>query len=341
MTGQLPRSGLIRLNIIISTAFSVLLALFLLALNKDVADIVFRFFQTLICASLISFGNMWLFTFNGNKKSKKTRAFPLYLISYIWALLCWMFVIIMYSLVTGKPWEGEGGTVAAYVLAVLAIFFFNTVILVIQNLFIFQYRNAQNEMEKLQLKANISDTTNLLLRQQIQPHFLFNALNTVKSLYKQDIKLGEEYLVQLADFLRVSVSNPKAHTALVKDEIAFCLNYLKMQKIRFGAAIEYEVHISGDIMNRYYLPYFSLQPLIENVLKHNSLTEDKPVKVQLYEENGFIAVRNNVQETRQKAASAGNGLYNLKERYRLLGEDEIRITTDGTFFTVYLKLLER
>lgn len=330
------------MNIVISFLFSALLTIFLLAVHYDHADIIYRFLQAFVFNNLVSFGNMWLYNwiFNAQTKERKLPKFSLYLCSYLWAILVWFFVVSFYSIATGKSWEGEKGTLGAYFLAILTIFCFNTVILIIQNLLIFQYRHAQSEIEKFQLKANVSNTTNLLLRQQIQPHFLFNALTTVKSLYKQDEKLGEQYLVHLANFLRVSVSNPKDHIALVKNEIAFCLNYLKMQKIRFSDAVEYDIHISKDTLDKGYIPYFSLQPLIENALKHNALTEEKPIKIWIYEENGFIVVRNNLQENLHKEESAGNGLYNLRERYRLLGEEEIRITSENAFFTVYLKILE-
>lgn len=340
MLYHLPRKGLIRLNIALIFLLSVLLVVFLLALDHDIEDIIYRFFQSIVFTTLISFGNFWLLHLNERYKAKHNKII-LYLCSYIGAFVVWLFVIKVYSIATGNAWEGERGTAMAYVLAVLAIFFFNTVILVVQNLFIFQYRNMQNEMEKLQLKASLSDTTILLLRQQIKPHFLFNALATVKSLYKQDVKVGEEYLVRLADFLRVSVSNPTAHTVLIKDEIAFCINYLKMQKIRFGSAIEYQIKISEPTLNKKYLPYFSLQPLLENVLKHNALTEEKPINIVIDEQDDFIVVRNNIQHISTKEESAGNGLYNLKERYRLLGEEEIKITSDELFFTVYLKILKK
>lgn len=340
MPYTLPVKGLVRLNVAISFLFSILLTIFLLALDFDFIGVVLRFFQSFIFLILISFGNLGLFSFNLEKR-KKIPKFILYLCSYLWGVVAWILVVSLHSLVTGKDWEGKGGDIVAYVLTLLSIFFFNTVVLIVQNLLIFQHRNAQIEIEKLQLKANVSNTTNLLLRQQIQPHFLFNALTTLKSLYKKDIKLGDEYLMHLANFLRVSVSNTEKSTALVKDEIDFCLNYLKMQKIRFGTAVEYDINLTENGLNKGYLPYFSLQPLIENVLKHNRLTEEEPIKIDLYEKDGFIAVKNNLQENLHKEKSAGNGLYNLGERYRLMGEEEIRITSGDTYFTVYLKILER
>lgn len=335
------------MNLVVSILISALMTIFLLARNYDGTDTVYRIFQSLIFTNLVSFGNMFLlFTWNlkFRKKERKLPTLSLYLYSYVWAMGVWFLVVTLYSAATGKEWEGEQveeGTVIAYLLAIVAVFSINTIILIIQYLFIFQYRNAQNEIEKLQLKANVSETMNLLLRQQIQPHFLFNALNTAKSLYKQDTKLGEEYLIHLSNFLRVSVSNPKEHLALVRSEIDFCLIYLRMQKIRFGTAVEYDIQLSDPVLNNGNIPYFSLQPLIENVLKHNELTEERPVHIRIYEENGFIAVRNNLQVNPNPEGSTGNGLYNLRERYRLLGESDIRISSDDSFFTVYLKILKR
>lgn len=248
-------------------------------------------------------------------------------------------VVKLYSILTGNEWEGMDGTIAPYILAVLAMLFFNTVILVVQNLFILQYRNAQVEIEKLQLETNVTNAKNLLLRQQIQPHFLFNALTTIKALYKQDQKLGEEYLVHLADFLRVSISNPKQYKALIGQEVSYCQNYLKMQKIRFGSALEYDIVIDQHVMDTGGLPYLSLQSVVENVLKHNGATEEKPLRIEIYKDNDYIVVKNNLQKRVHKELSLGNGLYNLNERYRLLGEDNVKITSDNLFFTVYLKIL--
>lgn len=341
MNYRLPLRSLIRLNIVISLLFPTLLIIILMAVHYEGQDILYRFFQCLLFTNLVGFGNISLFvwTLNMPKEANRYSRWASYIFSYTWAILAWLIVIYLYSFITGNHWEGERGETMAYLLAILAILLFNTIILLIQNLIIYQYRHAQNEIEKIQLKANISDSNNLLLRQQIQPHFLFNALTTVKSLYKQDAKLGEEYLINLSHFLRASVSNPREHLALIKDEIAFCLNYLKMQKIRFGSAIEYQISLSDSILHSGYLPYFSLQPLIENALKHNELTEEKPITIGIYEEEHCIVVCNNLQESQHKEASAGNGLYNLKERYRLLGKEDVKIIVDSTFFKVYLKIL--
>jgi LytS/YehU family sensor histidine kinase len=266
----------------------------------------------------------------------------LYLSSYLITIIIWILVRTLYSYLTGSPWEGEGQHIyQAYSLAILAIWVINTLILIVQNLVILQYKKAQSEIENLQLQANISETANLLLRQQIHPHFLFNALNTIKSLYKKDLQQGEDYLVHLANFLRVSISNHTTKTTLIKNELEFCLDYLKMQKIRFGTAIDYSINIPEETIQSRYLPFFSLQPMVENALKHNDLTEERPILITIKEENGFLLVSNNVQPRSYKETSTGQGLLNLTERYRLFGEEGITIKSDSSFFTVGLKILDK
>ncbi|MCS3552466.1 MULTISPECIES: sensor histidine kinase [unclassified Sphingobacterium] len=340
---RLPLKGLIRLNIIISILIATLIMIFLVAVKHDTTDILYRFIQGIVFTFSVSFGNLLLIRtllFRNKKQIKFGRAL-FYMSSYLWTIISWNLVIGLYFLLTGNGWESAGGELRAYVMAYLAIFLFNTIVLLIQNLFIFQYQSSLDAIEKLQLQANVSEATNLLLRQQIQPHFLFNALATVKSLYKEDTKVGETYLVHLATFLRSSITNPKAQLAFVADEIAFSLSYLHMQKIRFGTSLIYEINISDQIRKSLYLPYFSLQPLIENALKHNDFTEDSPIMIRIFTSDGFVIVSNNMQAHGQREPSTGNGLFNIKERYRLLGDEQgMKITADGKFFNVHLKLLQ-
>jgi LytS/YehU family sensor histidine kinase len=139
----------------------------------------------------------------------------------------------------------------------------------------------------------------------------------------------------------VSISNHTTKTTLIKNELEFCLDYLKMQKIRFGTAIDYSINIPEETIQSRYLPFFSLQPMVENALKHNDLTEERPILITIKEENGFLLVSNNVQPRSYKETSTGQGLLNLTERYRLLGEEGITIKSDSSFFTVGLKILDK
>lgn len=214
------------------------------------------------------------------------------------------------------------------------------VVFLIQNFVLHQHEKNRIGMELLRLQAVNTETTNRLLQQQIQPHFLFNALNVLKSLIRKHPDAAEAYLIRLSDFLRTSVSGSKTGVATLRDELKLCADYMEMQQVRFGQALRYLVQIDpGDPRQGRQLPFFALQPLLENAIKHNELTDAYPLTITIALEEDEVVVRNNVQAKKTMELSSGNGLSNLQERYRLLSGDRVRIERDDAQFTVSLKLL--
>lgn len=215
-----------------------------------------------------------------------------------------------------------------------------TVVYYFHNFILLLFVKARTEAEISELKAANFESANQLLRQQIQPHFLFNALNVLKSLIRKYPGTAEEYLIRLSDFLRASLTVGKADIATVTEELKLCEDYMEMQKIRFGNALEYTVSIEESDANRSnYLPFFSLQPLLENAIKHNQLTDGAPLKIEVKSDGEWVQVINNLQPKNFVEGSTGNGLYNLKERYRILSGDEVHIEMTSATFSVRIKIL--
>ncbi|WP_191967993.1 sensor histidine kinase [Rhizosphaericola mali] len=337
---QFPKAKLIRLSFTLSFAISLMMVFFFWASGKFQGIIIYRFVGAFIFFLLTNWVNIFLFQQTNKFNTSKIGKLLFLLISYIGTLLSWMTSwYVSRFLAHYVIHNSEIDKVTKFSIVALSVFCSDVVILLIQRLVISQYNESRKEIENLSLKANLADASNLLLRQQLQPHFLFNALATLKSLYKYNVGQGEEYLVHLASFLRESLLHKAAHTVLLEDELIFCNHYIKMQEIRFGAAMNYKVHISEKTAKTKHLPYFSLQPLIENAFKHNDFTEEKPLKIEIFEDEDYIVVRNNLKERRQVSESTGNGLSNLSERYKLLNEAPIQIITNDGRFDVRLKLL--
>lgn len=341
MIQQFPTANISRLNWLISIMTSLLVYIFVLTVSQDVFFSFTRLCQNMVYMVILTFGDLWLRQWFERRKTNKAKI-QFYIFSYLVAFLDFCFVMLLYAWITNTRWEGANNNniLRSLGLAFISTSVFNTLILVMQNLVLLQRKQIRNEMENLELKASVSEAANLLLRQQIHPHFLFNALSTLKSLYKEDSNQGEQYLVHLADFLRASISNQHSVKSLIADELSFCHGYVSMQKLRFGTSFNYETDISSESINNKFLPYFSLQPLIENALKHNSHTEESPINISIREIDGYIVVENNIQANLFRDHSTGNGLYNLSERYRLLGEENIIITSENGFFAVRLKIID-
>lgn len=223
----------------------------------------------------------------------------------------------------------------------LLILTINYVIITVQDYFIIYHFKNKADIEYSRLKSAQSEAANQLLRQQIHPHFLFNALTTLKSLNKIDPVAGEKYIVHLSDFLRASFSGSNEKLLPLKDEIKLCIDYLEMQKIRFGESLKYSINIDLDKLQNGFVPSFSIQPLLENALKHNELTREYPLTITIRDEEDKIKVTNNLQTKPAIETTTGSGLSNLAERYKLLSNNEIFIENDGKTFTVSLKILRK
>lgn len=337
---QFPKAKLLRLSFTLSFAISLMMVFFFWASGKFTGIVFFRFLGGFIFFLLTSLTNLYLFQYGNKIKFNRLKKICFLLVSYLGTLVSWFISwVSSYTLAKVFLHSQELERITAFSIVALSVFCSDIVVLLIQRLVISQYNESRKEIENLSLKANLADASNLLLRQQLQPHFLFNALATVKSLYKYNTFQGEEYLVHLASFLRESLLHKTAQTVLVQDELEFCNHYIKMQEIRFSSAVQFSVDISQETSRSKRLPYFSLQPLIENAFKHNDFTEEKPLSIEVFEDGDYIVVRNTLRVRNQVSESTGNGLSNLSERYKLLNEVPIQIHTDDGRFDVRLKLL--
>jgi LytS/YehU family sensor histidine kinase len=200
-------------------------------------------------------------------------------------------------------------------------------------------KKAMIESENAQLKIKNIEATYNQLKQQIHPHFLFNSLSTLKTLIRKEPKDAEIYLKKLSDFLRASITLNNENIVKLSDELKFCLDYLELQKGRFGEALKYSIEIPEEVKSGF-VPVFSVQHLLENAIKHNALTVENPLLIQVKYNNNRIIVTNNIQAKSDTEETTRRGLANLADRYRILSGDEIIFQSDENHFSVSLKILE-
>jgi len=338
MEVQIPVKNLQRLNwLLISTSSAIVFLFFFFLLEESELHKFFYTALTAIGIGLVGYANIGILVMLARRYSIESKKFKWYryIASYAGAVAIYLGLSPVFGYFTWDKYS-LGMFVAMFSSAGVII---NTMTIFFQDFVILQNSKAQAEMEFAKMKAAHAEAANLLLKQQVHPHFLFNALNTVKSLYRKDPRAGDIYIVHLANFLRASVFSHASKLSKVEDELALLCDYLEMQKIRFGAALECNVALPPEILKAYYLPSFSLQPLLENAIKHNELTEEAPLKVCISYADGWITVRNNLQKRTWNVVSANHGLANLAERYRLLSGDKVIIKEDPHTFSVGIKLL--
>ncbi len=216
----------------------------------------------------------------------------------------------------------------------------NTLILLLLNLFEARNKQSELQLEKAQLEFSNLRAQHEQLKSHIEPHFLFNALNTLKILQKKSPELAQDYTVNLSNLLRRSISFQKNDLSSLQEEISFLKDYLELQKIRFRDSLDYKlINLSGELDN-YKLPIFTLQILAENAIKHNAMSTDEPLilEVTLIDEN-TLEFRNEIRDKARVYQSPGMGLKNLSERCELLNVNPPEIDSNNGTFRVLINLI--
>ncbi|WP_224998499.1 sensor histidine kinase [Cesiribacter sp. SM1] len=202
-----------------------------------------------------------------------------------------------------------------------------------------EWKAGMQEREALQ-KINLQNQFESL-RSQVDPHFLFNSLNSLSSLIITDAARAEQYVQELSSVYRYLLENNKQDITRLKAELDFAASYFHLLKIRFGQAISLEIAVADELLNMQ-LPPLSLQLLLENAVKHNVARVSRPLQIEIKSTpDGRLMVRNNLQPKTTQQVSHQVGLSNIAAKYRLLGQREIELDDSGGFYTVTIPLISQ
>lgn len=173
------------------------------------------------------------------------------------------------------------------------------------------------------------------LKNQVNPHFLFNSLNALSSLVYDDQEKAVEFIRKLAQVYRYVLDKKDMELVSLNDELTFLKNYIFLQKIRFGENLRLELDVKSE---EGMVPPIALQTLVENAIKHNVVSEKKPLTISIEVGKEICVVRNNIQEKLEKD-STGIGLSNLRSRYDFLSDRQIEIENSNNEFIVKVPIL--
>jgi ligand-binding sensor domain-containing protein len=177
------------------------------------------------------------------------------------------------------------------------------------------------------------------LKSQVNPHFLFNSLNTLSALIEEDKGKAADYTSQLSDLYRSMLSHKDMDLISLADELEIIENYMYIQQTRFGDALKLELDISEEIRkNRKIIP-LALQILVENAIKHNIVSRSMPLVINIEADNEAIRVKNALHPKITKEKGQGLGLSNIQRRYSLLTKKHIHYGISNDQFIVSLPLL--
>jgi ligand-binding sensor domain-containing protein len=210
--------------------------------------------------------------------------------------------------------------------------------------FVYRYRNRQKEkLLRLQSKAQLLEKEKALvmfgnLKQQLNPHFLFNSLTSLSGLIETDQQQAGDFLAQMSRIYRYILKNSDREFVSLKQEIDFVQVYVKLQQTRFKQGLQVNVTVADNYLARKIAPV-TLQNLVENAIKHNIVDEETPLQIDIYTEEEYVVVRNNLQKKSVVETSNKQGLPKLQSLYQYLSAKPVLIREDKTHFTISIPLL--
>lgn len=200
-----------------------------------------------------------------------------------------------------------------------------------------KFYESQSQISKM--KEQQKENELKLLRSQIDPHFLFNNLNTLDSLIDSNPEKAKEYINRLSLIYRYLIQTKDAEVMELANEIEFTKNYIFLIQTRFGDDYEFTFEENIALTDKF-IPTGAVQTLLENVVKHNKTDGTQPIKTTIKINQGWLIITNTKSNIKSRKESLGTGLKNLKARYKLLSDDKVQIVNTDTKFEVFIPIIE-
>ncbi|MBK7850126.1 MAG: histidine kinase [Bacteroidetes bacterium] len=200
-----------------------------------------------------------------------------------------------------------------------------------------QWRKSFSEMEQLR-KANLQSQFDSL-KNQVNPHFLFNSLNSLSSLVEEDKEKAVQFIAELSRVYRYLLQTNEKELTTLSAELEFIQAYYFLLQTRFGNGVKLVVDVFPSFRD-FLIPPLTLQILVENAVKHNVVSTNKPLIIRISTDAlGNLMVDNNLQKKTQSVPSGGMGLANITSKYKLLNQSEVMIRSTDDNFQVKLPLI--
>lgn len=259
----------------------------------------------------------------------------------LFRVLSWIAVVGVCAFVTTSIATSQGnisvGSIEWSSLLFAAIVFC-TIILLALYLWLW-FRSSRKYISKVIAKSERANYQYVQLKQQLNPHFLFNSLSILDYLVQeQQTERASDYIKKLANIYRYLLKQEEYDTIELSKEIDFLGLYIDIMRERFLDGFEVDIDLPSKVLSRKVVPC-ALQVLVENAFKHNTATPAHKLCIKIWSEKGKVVVQNNINHKQTPSVSNGFGLKNLRVQYSVLSGESIEVLEDGENFTVKIPLL--
>ena len=295
----------------------------------NLAEFIFQVLVHFCICYLLFYVNL---SSNGLSRLRKRQKVFFYVLINVLCLFCCLLIGGILQRFLFQNHQFRGVYWAAYMARVALS---GVLIGILTKIILLMRESKKQAQENESLKSAYAIAELELLKERLNPHFLFNSLSSLSGIVREDPVLAQQYINHLSKVFRYALLDQSRHLVTLEEELTMLRSFGQLLKMRFENAFHLNISIEKTYLT-HKLPHLSLQPLLENAAKHNAATLTKPLQVNITIEAGFLVMSNNLQPV--EAESNGIGLANLNERFRILMNKEIDIECTLDHFIVKLPL---
>jgi len=238
-------------------------------------------------------------------------------VQFLFTIFISCIVSILVTLIVKQAYPGYNISTSAIVNDVMIYSLTNVILVIILEAWMFYDSGKSAMLEAEILRDNLIKVNYETLKNQIEPHFLFNSMSVLSGLIATNPEKAQKFVKEFTSMYRYIIESIEIPVSKLADEIKFVESYLCLQQMRYGSSLSYSVKLDID-QEKYVLPPMALQVLTENAIKHNIINNENPLEISIYNIQTDIYVKNNIQPKISTARSTGIGLKNLTNRYELV-----------------------
>ena len=309
--------------------------------HKSINELLVNFGLYQLYSFVIGFSNMYFFEYLNKRNWKEGDGIKRILIGFTGSVVVTIGCLFFLNMFTDMYFDGESLSeflkeesfnrykfslwITLTVVAAFHVFYF--------------YKKAQEKkVKESQIVAKNETAKFESLKNQLDPHFLFNSLNVLTSLIGENPDQAEKFTTKLSKVYRYVLEQKDKDLIPLEEELKFAKSYMELLKMRFEDGINFSIPETLSNSELKIVP-LSLQLLLENAVKHNVITSNNPLEINIYEENGYLVIENNVNPKASLEKSTKVGLKNINQRYGLITKSKVEIENNDKIFKVKLPLL--
>ncbi|TDD98621.1 histidine kinase [Flavobacterium cellulosilyticum] len=301
------------------------------------------FGYTLLYTFSLSYANSWVFCSLDNYFGKDRFTIKRLIFGFLGSFFISMLVVfilrIFQEVIMNDKTFGDylaHETPSYYVVSMIITFFVSLSFYTIH----FYKSYQENKVQEQKIIAGTANAKFESLKNQIDPHFLFNSLNVLSSLIEENPENAQKFTTSLSKIYRYVLEQKDKELVSVEEELAFAKTYMNLLKMRFENSLFYELPSKKAIPEAKVVP-LSLQLLLENTVKHNVVSEQRPLHIRIYIEGNYLVIQNDFQKKEILQDRKGVGLQNIIDRYGIITKRKVLIEQNDQTFSVKIPILTK